>query len=458
MNIEYIKNKVNNFQNCSIEEIEEILNFIAERKRQELGIQFEFDTVYEDGGKVNPEERSAEGYLQVEIGEWALADIKGNKDLGEEIDPTEERKEFIELILQTFHELRHVKQYDNVIDHPVPNEENRKITREIIINESFLGFRNRFNYEQSMAEIDAMKTSLEEVVKFFQEMGSDITPDEVFTVMKEKEFQYLNYDEQDYGDSYETAIEFFNQIYGKISDIRGLPEIIQSLPEDKKAILETECQELMDAYNLETDIEKRMDLLERMSLLMTPKLKEQYPLANMQDIDLEKLGQDETEKGEMKISNLDVEQELSDFYTDDITNDYLEAYLAEKISLIYGDRLGNAGIFNVRKFLSGKLEHFEGVDSYKAIIDELESTLEAAEGVREGEVAVGEVIQQSSTESFEQLLMNEGFNPDCIQGLKTTIKSVNPKTLVAMDSVLSQTKEQTLTRGGVEDGNEQGDR
>ena len=45
-----------------------------------------------------------------------------------------------------------------------------------------------------------------------------------------------------------------------------------------------------------------------------------------------------------------------------------------------------------------------------------------------------------------------------VSSIKSTIKNVNPRKLVAMDNVLSKTKEQTLTRGGIEDGNEQGDR
>ena len=115
MDIEYIKSRVNNFQSCSIQEIEEILNFIADRKRQELGIQFEFDTVYEVGGMVNPEERSEEGYLHVEIGEGALADIKGNKELRERLEeqintknPPPKTNEFI-----------NIERYNQMIDEQV---------------------------------------------------------------------------------------------------------------------------------------------------------------------------------------------------------------------------------------------------------------------------------------------------------------------------------------------------
>lgn len=295
MDIESIKNKVNNYESCSIDDIEEILNFIVERKKQELGIDFEFETIYDTGGCVKSD-RTPDGLQQVEIGYQNIVEMKDNKEmkrlaeLGQieieteipEVLPTEERKEFIELILATFHELRHVKQNDNIQDHPISNEETQKMTREIVINRSFTGFRNAYNYEQSMIEIDAMKTSLEETVEFFKEMGVNISPDEVFAVMKEKELSYLGYDLQDFGDSYETAISYFNQIYGKTTDIKGIPDIIKSLPNDKKEILYGECQDLLDSYYSETDMDKKMELLKEMSLRMTPELREEYPLVDIQ--------------------------------------------------------------------------------------------------------------------------------------------------------------------------------
>lgn len=170
-----------------------------------------------------------------------------------------------------------------VFFHPISNKETHQMTREHIINESFVGFKNMYNYEQCMLEIDAMKTSLEETVSFLKEMGTDITPDEVFAVMKEKELSLLDYDLQDFGDSYETAISYFNKIYGKTTDIKGIPDIIENLlSEEKKEILFGQCQELLDKYYAETDIDRKMDLLKEMSLHMTPELRERYPLLDDQ--------------------------------------------------------------------------------------------------------------------------------------------------------------------------------
>lgn len=181
------------------------------------------------------------------------------------------------------------------------------------------------------------------------------------------------------------------------------------------------------------------------------------------------------------ITNADVEQELTEFYTDDITIPEIEAYLSEKISQIYGDRLGDAGIFDIRKFLDGKLDYFEGVESYRAIIEELESALEFAEGLRENEQqeiehseteseepAQEEVedeileqdekvnkVRQSERVSFDQALSAVGFSQDTIARLKSSIRTVSPSVLLKMDSTLSRTNKQTLARGGNKDGHEQ---
>lgn len=125
MDIESIRNKVNNYESCSIDDIKEILNFIVERTKQELEIDFEFEIVHDMGGSVK---RTPDGLYQVEIGSENITEMKFNKELKRlretgqidinteipEVLSIEERKEFIELILVTFHELRHVKQFDSI--------------------------------------------------------------------------------------------------------------------------------------------------------------------------------------------------------------------------------------------------------------------------------------------------------------------------------------------------------
>ena len=176
---------------------------------------------------------------------------------------------------------------------------------------------------------------------------------------------------------------------------------------------------------------------------------------------------------------MDVEKELSEYYTEDITIPEIEAYLSEKIFQIYGDRLSDAGIFNIRKFLDGKLEHFEGIESYKSIIEELESALELAESLREGEqqkvtyesqepiqeeikkdgiLAQDERTNYSAEPTFEQSLSDAGFSQDTIMGLKKSIKAVSPSVLLKMDSTLSRINAQTLSKGVDKDGVEENGR
>lgn len=169
------------------------------------------------------------------------------------------------------------------------------------------------------------------------------------------------------------------------------------------------------------------------------------------------------------ITNEDVEKKLTEYWTEDIPADTIKVYLNDKFSQIYRERLDITGI-DIEKFLEGqklKLEYFEGVETYKEIIEELESLLDFTESMLEEKKEVQEDVNaithdeiteetQTAQVSFEQMLINEGFASVGVQGIKSTIKSVNPRILVDMDKILSKTKEQTLARGGIdENGNEQ---
>ena len=103
----------------------------------------------------------------------------------------DEHQEFVELILQIFHELRHLEQMYNIIEHPILTEDTLRMTQEKVLNDTFPGLMTVYNYEISKLEIDAMMTSLYKTVEFLKEMGFDITPDEVFDVMKQKEIIHI---------------------------------------------------------------------------------------------------------------------------------------------------------------------------------------------------------------------------------------------------------------------------
>ena len=278
MDVDIIKRIVQNYEWATIEDIEEVLNFIAKYKMNELGFDIVLETIYDEGG-VLKQERTSDGKMQVEIGILPLYNIKEQKSFNLENNDCDEKKEFIELILQTFHELRHAEQTNNIIDNPIFNQENFIMTRELIINEVFPGFIVRYNYELSATEIDAMKTSLLDTVKFFQEMESEITPEEIFQTLEDKELCFLNYDIQKFGDNYETALNYFESIYCNPTGISGYPELLQSLSEKEKNIFYSECYDLHQAYILETNVEEKLNILMEISLILKPELYEKYQLA-----------------------------------------------------------------------------------------------------------------------------------------------------------------------------------
>ena len=272
-----IRNIVQNFEWSTIDDIESVVNYIASKKKEEFNMDFELSIEYDEGGKILSE-RTDQGKLQVEIGILPLYSIKSDKELGFSTDYIEERKEFIELILLTFHELRHVKQSIDIIDRPIVNEETLRMTTERIINYSLPGLINIYNYETSVQEVDAMVTSLIEASTFFKDMDFAISPDEIFEVMKEKELKFLNYNLGDFGNSYVGALNNFKKIIKTPSEIKGVNEIIQALPTEKKEIINNECLELLSKYNSEVDIKKKLGILTEISLIISPEVKTMYPL------------------------------------------------------------------------------------------------------------------------------------------------------------------------------------
>lgn len=104
------------------------------------------------------------------------------------------------------------------------------------------------------------------------------------------------------------------------------------------------------------------------------------------------------------VTNLDVERELRGVDIAELDVDTLKYYLAEKLPQVYGDRLSKSGI-NIKEFLESqelKLRYYEGVETYKEIIEELEAMLEFAESMRD-------VEEQNTDKSGEKKLAGDGF-------------------------------------------------
>ena len=165
-------------------------------------------------------------------------------------------------------------------DNPKESEKNLLITREKIIGFTFQGF-SLFNYEQSIFEIDAMRYSLIKASEFFKEMGSDISADEVFSVMREKELVFCDYDLKNFGETYESAIKYFDSIFGKIKEIKNIDKMIDEMTENLDEKEKEDILPLIQEFRNETDIDKKLDILQEISLTLHPELKETYPLVNV---------------------------------------------------------------------------------------------------------------------------------------------------------------------------------
>lgn len=164
------------------------------------------------------------------------------------------------------------------------NELSYKISRERVINESFHGFINLYNYENSYAEIDAMRTSLISTVTFFKQMNVNISPEEVFNVVKKSELKYLKYNLEAFGDTYESALNCFNYLYNNPGNINGYPDVLKNLSDEEKVYFNNECMDLHESYFIEEDNDKKLDILMEASLRLHPELYDKYPLVKNKNI------------------------------------------------------------------------------------------------------------------------------------------------------------------------------
>ena len=291
MDINHIKKLVQTYNSVSMEDIEEIIKYIIARENSKLGMECNLSIEYEEGGALH-ENNMLEDTYSLQIGINPLFEIKEKKaaisygiiTINSEEESKllqDERQEFIELILQIFHELRHLEQMYNIIEHPILTEDTLRMTQEKVLNDVFPGMMTVYNYEISKLEIDAMMTSLYKTVEFLKEMGFDITPDEVFDVMKQKEIIHLNYDLNYFGNKFESAMNYFNQIYHNQNAIKCFEETLKLLSEEEKIQFHEQCQHLYNAYKTTKDVEEKWNILVSMALIMKPELYNKYPLLQL---------------------------------------------------------------------------------------------------------------------------------------------------------------------------------
>lgn len=422
------------------------------------------------------------------------------------------------LVESACHEVEHAKQNSQIYSkNPQLNYETLRMAKESInvrVNPEFY----RKNYRSYTMEKNAFlngrlqsKKALENLRGVFpKELYSKIEKkiDELIafdksadtTIMKTEESEYVNSDNADM-----VLSELTDSIMSMYATdaLDKYPILSYQYREDgtKKDLLElfqerdAKIQQLQDEFSTanpsrKIEIEKEIegitafyDEMVQGDRQLVAQKEEMYKQQNEENNN-DEISQEDNEAEIPTITNSDVEQELKEYYTDDTPISHIKAYLSEKLSLIYGDRLKNAGVDkNLMSYIDffleeQHLEYFEGVDTYKEMIEEFEAMIADLELIQketeangleghthEEETPINLETEETTKregeytqEPFDQVLINGGFDSNCVQGIKSTIKNVNPRKLVTMDSVLSKTKEQTLIRGGIEDGNEQSTR
>ena len=96
--------------------------------------------------------------------------------------------------------------------------------------------------------------------------------------MKQKELIYLSYDLNCFGNTFESAMNYFNQIYHAQNGIQNFEETLKLLSEEEKNQFHNQCQDLYFAYKTTTDIEEKWNILVSMALILQPQLYDKYPL------------------------------------------------------------------------------------------------------------------------------------------------------------------------------------
>ena len=114
----------------------------------------------------------------------------------------------------------------------------------------------------------------------------------------------------------------------------------------------------------------------------------------------------EDEKTRKERLHAEAEKDIIEGFTEDTPLEYTKAYLSEKITQIYGNDLAYAGIIDVEKYLENELYDFNGVESYKKIIEDIESGIECGKQI-EQEVKQMEELDNTQEEVNKLLSVKE---------------------------------------------------
>lgn len=101
---------------------------------------------------------------------------------------------------------------------------------------------------------------------------------------------------------------------------------------------------------------------------------------------------------EFLAQNSQVENELSQYYDDSVTNDYLQAYLSEKLTSIYGKELSRLQVASASEMVEEFLKHneFEGIESYRDLVQNIEDVIRIMRS-NEEKAKSSDILQESFT-------------------------------------------------------------
>lgn len=87
--------------------------------------------------------------------------------------------------------------------------------------------------------------------------------------------------------------------------------------------------------------------------------------------------EDDTIQQEFSVQNSQVESELFQYYDDSVTNDYLQVYLSEKLTSIYGKELSRLQVASASEMVEDFLKYneFSGIESYRDLVQNIEDVI-----------------------------------------------------------------------------------
>ena len=98
--------------------------------------------------------------------------------------------------------------------------------------------------------------------------------------MKEKELSLCNYDLNNFGNSYDSALRYFDSIIENRKEIYKLDILMKNFADSLNESQKTKVSFLVNSIFDEPNIHSQLEKLKEISLVIKPELKKTYPLYN----------------------------------------------------------------------------------------------------------------------------------------------------------------------------------